>query len=271
MLSRRSRAAARRSLACVTLRVRTPRACPDPLREDTDAASCGRRQHRRQTAGRPGVRLDDRWRDRRPTVSRSTPRRHVHPIKRVVTVAVSRHRLDLDQRIIGAQANRHVAAGEPHVGEQRAEPAVGLDDALRTGRSRRPEAGSPGTAPAGASPARSGRSVRSTVARSPAPAMPSGTVASSPSRLRAPRHRIPPRNPEAAPRAAAASSPARRSQRQNTSEPSHSSSRSMGGNSHHPNAVALVRASQYRTARIGKVPQADRSARIGARPRPVSW
>jgi hypothetical protein len=35
--------------------------------------------------------------------------------------------------------------------------------------------------------------------------------------------------------------------------------------------VALVRASQYRTARIGNVPQADRSARIGGLPWLVSW
>ncbi len=47
--------------------------------------------------------------------------------------------------------------------------------------------------------------------------------------------------------------------------PSHCTLKLMGGNTYQPKADADVAGSQYRNARVGREPAADRSARMGYR------
>jgi hypothetical protein len=58
---------------------------------------------------------------------------HFELIQNLAAVTVSRHRLNLDKRVVRAKMDRYVAAGEPHVGKQRAEPTICLNNPLENG------------------------------------------------------------------------------------------------------------------------------------------
>jgi hypothetical protein len=51
-------------------------------------------------------------------------------LKRRLAVALPKQRLHLEQRIAGMELDRRIRAGQPNVGEKRAEPGFRLDDTL---------------------------------------------------------------------------------------------------------------------------------------------